>query len=458
MGAVEDIKQRIRIEDYIQRCGFTLERHGTHRYRAKEHDSLVIVPDKQKFYWNSQGISGDVIDFAMYINGIERKEAIKHLAAMLGEYSNVTPRPLEPQPKPEVPTEVVLPPEKKEYWKRLYGYLLKKRCLDKRVVDWLAHNHLIYPDDCANVVYISRGVDGKVEYAARKGTGTPKPGQKGFRRVCDGGNYTARAAWCLDTATKGWFICEAAVDAWSIMSIIAMRGEDFTQYGYISLDCCNVPPIEYHLQRHDHPPKIWLAQDADSAGDNSRIKAIELLDRLGYQGEVINCSPPPGLDWNEYLQRNGVKIVIEEQAIRVEVSAARIAGRGIIDVLQLVMQRLEQRQYGEQSMRQLNKQGRQLVPVDVDNSTIRTVKQQMKQYAVDFAITKEKDTDKMFLWFKAQDVDRVEQALKNCIAACKDEKGPKLEQICEKAKEQAATVNQQHQEKPLPTPEIGERT
>ena len=150
--------------------------------------------------------------------------------------------------------------------------------------------------------------------------------------------------------------------------------------------------------------------------------------------------------------------MIEEQAIRVEVSAARIAGRGIIDVLQLVMQRLEQRQYGEQSMKQLNKQGRQLVPVDVDNSTIRTVKQQMKQYAVDFAITKEKDTDKMFLWFKSQDVDRVEQALKNCIAACKDEQGPKLEQICEKAKEQAAAVNQQHQEKPLPTPEIGERT
>lgn len=66
--------------------------------------------------------------------------------------------------------------------------------------------------------------------------------------------------------------------------------------------------------------------------------------------------------------------MIEEQAVRVEVSAAKLAGRGIADVLQLLSQSLRSQQYGQQSMAQLNKQGRQLTSVDVDNTTIRAVK------------------------------------------------------------------------------------
>lgn len=150
--------------------------------------------------------------------------------------------------------------------------------------------------------------------------------------------------------------------------------------------------------------------------------------------------------------------MIEEQAVRVEVSAAKLAGRGIVDILQMLSQSLHQQQYGQQSIAQLNKQGRQLTSVDVDSTTIRAVKRQLKQYSVDFAITKEKGTGKMYLWFKGQDVERIQAALQNCIAEMgkqRDAPVAKLQDLCERAAARAAEINQA--QKP-PVPEIGERT
>lgn len=149
--------------------------------------------------------------------------------------------------------------------------------------------------------------------------------------------------------------------------------------------------------------------------------------------------------------------MIEEQAVRVEVSAAKLAGRGIVDVLQLLTQSLRSQQYGQQSIAQLNKQGRQLTSVDVDNTTIRTVKRHLKAYSVDFAVTKEKGAGKMFLWFKAQDVERIQAALQNCIAELgKEDTAPvaKLQDLCDRATALAAEANQSHKQQ---VPDIGER-
>lgn len=151
--------------------------------------------------------------------------------------------------------------------------------------------------------------------------------------------------------------------------------------------------------------------------------------------------------------------MIEEQAVRVEVSAAKLAGRGIVDVLQLLTQSLRSQQYGQQSIAQLNKQGRQLTSVDVDNTTIRAVKRHLKAYSVDFAVTKEKGTGKMFLWFKAQDVERIQTALQNCIAELgrdANETAPvaKLQDLCDRATARAAEANQNRKQQ---VPDIGER-
>lgn len=42
------------------------------------HDSLVIDYDKNKFYWNSLGISGDAIDWLTEVKGLSRYEALEY--------------------------------------------------------------------------------------------------------------------------------------------------------------------------------------------------------------------------------------------------------------------------------------------------------------------------------------------------------------------------------------------
>ena len=135
--------------------------------------------------------------------------------------------------------------------------------------------------------------------------------------------------------------------------------------------------------------------------------------------------------------------MIEETAVRVEISAARFASQSIFDILRLTVQAMSSQNYGQQSLSALNRQERPLASVDV------------KQYSVDFSVTKDRDTGQMYLWFKGQDVDRIQTALENCIAERGKERPiPELRDLCDRA---AQRVKEMNQSRPVPPPEHGER-
>ena len=147
--------------------------------------------------------------------------------------------------------------------------------------------------------------------------------------------------------------------------------------------------------------------------------------------------------------------MMEETAVRVEISAARFASQSILDILRLTVQAMQGRSYGQQTLAELNRQNRQLASVDVNDRTLRLVKRQLNQYSVDFSVTKDKDTGHMYLWFKGQDVDRIQTALENCIAERGKERPiPELKDLCDRA---AQRVKEMNQSRPVPPPEHGER-
>ena len=147
--------------------------------------------------------------------------------------------------------------------------------------------------------------------------------------------------------------------------------------------------------------------------------------------------------------------MMEETAVRVEISAARFASQSILDILRLTVQAMQGRSYGQQSLAELNRQNRQLASVDVNDRTLRLVKRQLNQYSVDFSVTKDKDSGRMYLWFKGQDVDRIQTALENCIAERGKERPiPELRDLCDRA---AQRVKEMNQSRPVPPPEHGER-
>ena len=99
--------------------------------------------------------------------------------------------------------------------------------------------------------------------------------------------------------------------------------------------------------------------------------------------------------------------MVEETAIRVQINAAKLAGQGIFGILQAIANMLQARQYGQQSIQSLNRQSQALASVELNDKTLPYVRRQLKEYSVDFAITKDKDTGQLNLWFKGQDVDRI---------------------------------------------------
>ena len=84
--------------------------------------------------------------------------------------------------------------------------------------------------------------------------------------------------------------------------------------------------------------------------------------------------------------------MIEETAVRVEISAARFASQSIFDILRLTVQAMNSQNYGQQSLSALNRQERPLASVDVNEKTLPYIRRQLKQYSVDFSVTKDRDT------------------------------------------------------------------
>ena len=145
--------------------------------------------------------------------------------------------------------------------------------------------------------------------------------------------------------------------------------------------------------------------------------------------------------------------MIEETAVRVEISAARFASQSIFDILRLTVQAMSSQNYGQQSLSTLNRQERPLASVDVNEKTLPYIRRQLRQYSVDFSVTKDRDTGQMYLWFKGQDVDRIQTALENCIA----ERGQERPTLQELSARLAARAREAGQTRTSPVPEHGER-
>ena len=89
--------------------------------------------------------------------------------------------------------------------------------------------------------------------------------------------------------------------------------------------------------------------------------------------------------------------MIEETAVRVEISAARFASQSIFDILRLTVQAMSSQNYGQQSLNALNRQERPLASVDVNEKTLPYIRRQLKQYSVDFSVTRPRHRSDVFV-------------------------------------------------------------
>jgi hypothetical protein len=81
---VEQVKIVNRIDDVIDKDGFSLGKKTGQYRRAQQHDSLVVNVETQSYYWNSRNEKGDVINWVMRRNNCDFKTAIELLCRRAG--------------------------------------------------------------------------------------------------------------------------------------------------------------------------------------------------------------------------------------------------------------------------------------------------------------------------------------------------------------------------------------
>jgi hypothetical protein len=292
------IKYGIPILTLASDMGFTPKPIGSY-YTLKEHDSVRIYPETNSFMQFSSGIGGSTIDFVMRFGNYDKAEAIRLLKERyLGRKLEVLPHVAKPNEAVREPArkEFILPPKAEGTFSRAFAYLTKTRCIDPGIVQQCMKDGLIYEDNKHNVVFVGKDENGNPVYATKRSTLT------GSSFKCDVAGARQDVGFYVNHHAEKLYICEAPIDALSIMTLMKQQGKPVEQANYLATGGTGKDAAVYF--RLDHNPQIKtvvLANDNDDAGRKANQKIIERL-RENYPEIHISCLiPKQGKDMNEYL-------------------------------------------------------------------------------------------------------------------------------------------------------------
>ncbi len=127
---IDDLKQ-LSMLDVASSLGMELERESGHTYFWKEHDSLKILANTNRFHWFSRDVGGDVIQLVQSVKDVSFKEAIRFLQE--GTFSQVEAKPLEEEKRE--PFRYVLKPYEHPNFELGRKYLKEERGLTDDTID-----------------------------------------------------------------------------------------------------------------------------------------------------------------------------------------------------------------------------------------------------------------------------------------------------------------------------------
>lgn len=294
----------IRITDYAQMLGMTLVKKGRY-YSLKEHDSVMIDPDKNLFTRNSvydrsrKGGAGATIDFALEFSGQSMPAILKELSEML-EINSLPyiedKNPYQPEPKKEVVNKEMKLPERDNNMNNVFAYLVRTRYINKNIVsEWMA-KRMLYQDQHKNCVFVSRDEEDKPQYGFLRGTNTYKP----FKGDLVGCNY--EEGFYVDNKADKTIVTEAVIDGLSRMTLLKERGENYKDYNYLMLGSANkYQAVFNHMKKN--PVSEWiLSLDQDSAGTLFTDRIMEQGRELDHDVKFRDERPAFEKDWNDELK------------------------------------------------------------------------------------------------------------------------------------------------------------
>ena len=156
------------IVDYLISHSEKVERAG--REYVWEATSGKVSIRGSQWYSQYELVGGGAVNFVQKFFGLSYPDAVRSLLGNNAGEEVIGER-MPPKIKPKKPFEL---PEKHTDMRRVYGYLMHERMIDRQVINRFVKDGLIYEDaKHHNAVFIGKDKDGKAVHAHKRAT-SPK--------------------------------------------------------------------------------------------------------------------------------------------------------------------------------------------------------------------------------------------------------------------------------------------
>ena len=274
------------IADLLRQQGEKLTRSGSEWQWGEGSNKITIRGNEWFHQYERDG--GDAISFVRRFYHKSFPDAVLFLLGKeCGRVERETAK--KSTAKQKTTTQFELPPPH-DNMNRVYAYLLRKRGLDRRVVEAFV---------CKKMIYEAAGTH-NVVFVGYDKNGVPRHAQK--RSTASEGTYKGNAGGSMMEHSFHWhgtspnlFLFEAPID---MLSYITMAPEGWRQHSYAA--ACSVTDKVLFQMMEDNPKikNVFICFDNDEAGQTAAQKLCEKLASMNIPAGVL---VPVHKDWNEDL-------------------------------------------------------------------------------------------------------------------------------------------------------------
>lgn len=288
-----EIANHVDLVDFLLKQGEALERSGK-EMRWLRNSSVTVKGNR--WYQHKYQEGGYPIQFLRKFYQYSFPDAVQLLL-------NESGTAYEQYHKQEETPKEFIQPAKNETMKRIYGYLLKQRYIDTKVLNVFTEKGLIYESEkYHNVVFAGLNEEGVIRHAHKKST-------FGMYR----GNETGsdpRYSFHFTGISNHIYVFEAPIDLLSYISLKKDTNGDWQRHHYVALNGVSIQPLLHQLEVHPEITKITLCLDHDIAGDEAISRIKDELEEKEHS-YVIEQEIAKNKDWNEDLKEQNGSIEIQ---------------------------------------------------------------------------------------------------------------------------------------------------
>lgn len=277
---------------FLRRQGEKLIPSGP-EYRLTSDHSITVRGNE--WYDHAAERGGGPISFVQDFYGLSYPEAVTRL---LGGEQGVVYQTAK-KPKEEPKKAFALPPANRDM-RRVYAYLLKKRFIDREVLNTFARAGLIY-ESCEsakngqreyhNAVFVGKDEHGVARHAHKRSV---TDYGKTFRINVEG--CDPRYSFHYTGNSDQIYVFEAPID---LLSFLTLYPDEWAANSYVALCGVGVQAMLWMLEQNPRLKTVFLCLDHDPAGIEAAGKLSEVLEAKGCHAERLL---PVNKDWNEDLK------------------------------------------------------------------------------------------------------------------------------------------------------------